>query len=483
MSISFERPVGAAADLSELEYVSALHQTQPGLVRSDGSVRDIDIVHFLRSRYGLKVDAATVRETILLGLGGDFYGGERRKDGEKDGDGDGVSNEQWVENEADAKGAADDDGDDEEEEVEGIDLAEMVAVLLIPTLLKSSKRDHPAALQPGPGTGEKHTHRASIETVETGGGEQGAGLIDGGGHDGEGKGLLDSLLPDEGLIAEVLGILLRNSTGSSNPDRPPVLTTALMRDLLVSYGEEGLASDEGLLEEMVKAASPPELSEGGKEESPLFDAAALARGLTHDVLLYNTANEVRLSSNYEDVLMVGAGGAPADVTQRHQLGPQVAEITAAEDAEGDEFLEEESVDGAEDRAKADPEAKERLKLTFDAASLDFSADQYMSKTLAVLLWSGFVMFYAAHGGRWLKELQILLNTDEDRTKAAHNSCIEEWESLQPYPSATRRFHDCFGEFLTSTIVNPELIECQEGTDGLHAQSGNLSYSGFIHLLF
>ena len=53
--VSFQRPTGAAADLSELEYVSALQQTQSGAVRKDGSIQDVDIQLFLKSRYGIEV--------------------------------------------------------------------------------------------------------------------------------------------------------------------------------------------------------------------------------------------------------------------------------------------------------------------------------------------------------------------------------------------------------------------------------------------
>jgi hypothetical protein len=36
--VAFERPVGASADVKELEYISALHQTAE-TVRTDGSIK------------------------------------------------------------------------------------------------------------------------------------------------------------------------------------------------------------------------------------------------------------------------------------------------------------------------------------------------------------------------------------------------------------------------------------------------------------
>ena len=38
MTIGFLRPVGAAGDVKELEYISALHQTDPE-IRTDGSIK------------------------------------------------------------------------------------------------------------------------------------------------------------------------------------------------------------------------------------------------------------------------------------------------------------------------------------------------------------------------------------------------------------------------------------------------------------
>jgi hypothetical protein len=131
---SFEQLVGAAGDVKELEYISALHQTDPREVRKDGSIKGMygrntntervivdtlqsihlhdafahsflrllfslpaeDIRLFLSSRYGIRVTDEEVFSTILQGLGGGS---------EKD---------------------------------ECIDVMELVAILLIPTLIKAA---------------------------------------------------------------------------------------------------------------------------------------------------------------------------------------------------------------------------------------------------------------------------------------------------------------------------------------------------------
>lgn len=67
---SFNRPVGAAVDVRELEYISALLQTDLPHLRRDGTIKALDILIYLRSRYGLVVEIDQALD-ILLGLGGD----------------------------------------------------------------------------------------------------------------------------------------------------------------------------------------------------------------------------------------------------------------------------------------------------------------------------------------------------------------------------------------------------------------------------
>jgi len=103
MTIRFDRPIGAPADLKELEYISALHQTCFPL-RRDGSIdgeqekssrirKEVrapplvlcpfltkscslytatDVVNYLSSRHGIVVDEETVKQNILVELSGEL---------------------------------------------------------------------------------------------------------------------------------------------------------------------------------------------------------------------------------------------------------------------------------------------------------------------------------------------------------------------------------------------------------------------------
>ena len=100
--MKFSKPVGATANLRELEYISALHQTSKSL-RRDGSIKPTDITKFLMSRYGIKVTDTEVSQTIAKGFGG---GGLSEEDGNT------------------------------------LDLTEIVALLLIPELVKAEMSLH-----------------------------------------------------------------------------------------------------------------------------------------------------------------------------------------------------------------------------------------------------------------------------------------------------------------------------------------------------
>ena len=100
--MKFTKPVGATADLREIEYISALHQTSKTL-RRDGSIDASDITKFLMSRYGIDASEEEVTETISKGFGGG--------------------------------GLSEDDGDT-------LDLTEVVALMIVPELLKAEMSLH-----------------------------------------------------------------------------------------------------------------------------------------------------------------------------------------------------------------------------------------------------------------------------------------------------------------------------------------------------
>jgi hypothetical protein len=65
----FERTIGAGADVKELEYIAALHQTCIPETRANGTISSLDIQRYLMSRHGLDLSHIQARD-IVRGLGG-----------------------------------------------------------------------------------------------------------------------------------------------------------------------------------------------------------------------------------------------------------------------------------------------------------------------------------------------------------------------------------------------------------------------------
>ncbi len=119
--------------------------------------------------------------------------------------------------------------------------------------------------------------------------------------------------PDANLITNVQHMIFYNATGDPNP-KP--LMKDLIHQILMSYGEESIAEDKGLLDDMLMAAnhkSNPSAKENALDiignVLVLFDCHAFAGALTQDVQLNNIENKNCMATNYDDVFH------PFDLTQ------------------------------------------------------------------------------------------------------------------------------------------------------------------------
>lgn len=168
-----------------------------------------------------------------------------------------VSNEQV--RESIFKGLAGGDGEDE-----AMDILEIVAILMIPMLVKVSD----SVLG--------NRKRTSTLTSDQ-----------------------ERLLPPPRIIADVLQNVLSDTTdGVSSTSKPPLLTPHLLRQIFVQYDELDLLKDDKLIDEMIAVAS------SGKPGASL-DVEAFARALSTDVNLYNPENETRYTEVLTDVFPNG----------------------------------------------------------------------------------------------------------------------------------------------------------------------------------
>ncbi|CAB9504800.1 expressed unknown protein [Seminavis robusta] len=363
MAASFEQLVGAAADVRELEYVSALHQTDLEEVRKDASIRAEDIRLFLSSRYGIMVDDEKVRKTILNGLGG-----------------------------CDAD-AEDDDG--------VLDLMEVVAMLLIPIFLKAADTDTQEL------TEEEFLAGMVVDTDQL---QMSMHSI----HKQMKR--TDGLVPTPaGMMDYVLKMILHDVTGDS---KAKPLTPDLIRRILAAYGEVNLAADSGLVQEMYHAAMGMEETANNSEDDdeqqqptkndnntpdkntsnpPMLNVLSFAEALTHDVRLYDIRNEARLTTNFDDVYFTDA-----ELKEREE--------EATTHAGSPSELWRVKVDAQSLRDKlAVSEELDRVN-TFPA--IDITAGTYRSKGLMVMLFSTIMITYFAYFIDFNRNIEETCNEEE-----------------------------------------------------------------------
>ncbi|CAB9521768.1 unknown protein [Seminavis robusta] len=349
---SFPQLVGAAGDVRELEYVSALFQTDQREVRTDASICAEDIRLFLSSRYGIAVTEDQVCSRILRGL---------------------------------ISSSSDSSEDDDDDDM--VDLMELVALLLLPTIQKAAQ--HLVCSQQDDTDDDEHCQGEVVPA------------------------------PKE-MLNYVLKMILHDVTGSSQPKR---LTPELVQKILIAYGENDLAEETQLVQEMVNVATTTSIGSSNQDApkntttkgnvmdvtetsaTHLMDASCehdtapsteefllsekiFAQALTYDIQLYDVRNETRVTTNMEDVF--GPNGDTEAVIINDNPPPR---------QEGEVMYKDEYSSSNDQKKKAlqaleqPPETLKR-KMTFP--SIDVTAGTYRSKSLVIVVWSAFIITYFAY---------------------------------------------------------------------------------------
>lgn len=332
MSSPFDQQIGADGDVRELEYISALHQTTTEEVRRDASIKAEDIQRFLMSRYGIKVTEDQVRNTILEGMGG---------------------------------GSTQDDV---------LDLMEVVAMLLIPIFLKAARKDY---LCEDESTDDlsvlQESRRSTARSIRT-----------------RWEAKDDGIIPSPpGMIDFVLKMILHDVTGDRKPKQ---LTKDLIKRILVSHGENALADNDELVDEMYDAATsfdavPKEegatATTNDTENTPavMLDAETFATALTQDIQLYDIRNETRLTTNFADVYLTDE-----DLLEREE---EMFATTSTNEELVRKHRETQAL-----RAKM--QMSEQLERVNTVPFIDTTAGTYRSKGILVMLWATILITYFAY---------------------------------------------------------------------------------------
>eukprot|EP00980_Cylindrotheca_fusiformis_P023550 scaffold10576_cov84-Cylindrotheca_fusiformis.AAC.4 len=89
----------------------------------------------------------------------------------------------------------------------------------------------------------------------------------------------------------------QNSKDGERQDVGAELSTSLIREMFLRYGETALAADDRLIDEMLLMARNGK----GPDEKVHFDFDTFLGALTHDIGLFDTQRESRFSTNWNDV--------------------------------------------------------------------------------------------------------------------------------------------------------------------------------------
>ena len=331
--VRFQRLVGAAGDVQELEYVSALLQTCLPNTRDNGTVGSLDLQALLSSRYGLKLETTEII-TILRKLTGEHGYGKlaktqahkqtlqkeqarketiakvkewmkhsipkkkqktekdvemKNKDKEDDEENQGQSvakrpTEQVEESPADVMEYEFGDDDDDFVEINGqipeeyMDVVQLTALLLMPTLAQASheyqqnlkrQEDDEAVVEQQPEPQQYFATKLKERREK---------------HAMYQRQRHESLRPrPSNLFSQALTMMLQNvapptstsdNVSSSSFYHYPVLDEDLIKNLLLDMGEQERAKDLILIREMVDMA----MTDSGK-----LDVAALVQATTSDI--------------------------------------------------------------------------------------------------------------------------------------------------------------------------------------------------------
>lgn len=297
---------------------------------------------FLVSRYGIVVSEDEVTETIMKGFGG---GGISEADGNL------------------------------------MDLTELVAMLLIPTLVRTKRGmktsvdrtvEHTGTVDDADNIGSYRVGHGNVVDDFDNNKAESARTVDYGVRASAGQSgvvvdtnesfvVRDNTNPsthpkgaNKKLFQSVLQMILADTVHDTSS--PPALTVDLLRSIFLFYGEKEVAVDTDLLQSMVDLA---------KDVGGVLSDRVFAHCLTSDVELYDTDWENKLQSTYVDVF------------ETHESTKKKKSMFSRQSCDDD-------VESSQLREEEGGQVNEVLKrYTFPA--IDYAVDTFRSKTYVIVV--------------------------------------------------------------------------------------------------
>lgn len=304
----FQQPKGAKADIAELEYVAALHQT--GLyMRSDCSISATDVSIFLCSRFGLKIDYEDAVE-IVRGLSGkakkfEFecsmpVDDEERGNGlgsdpsismNKDGGCEDLPHSSASSSICLSRGVED----------EYLHLIEWVSALLIPSFMKLKVQSlcdldevntKILQIQLDNLQLSKKLEDSNISALERLKVKWEKGTLEKEIHSLETK---KAFFVDRNIVSCAVDAMM--GAIQDTEKQSSLLSPDLVRNLLILYGETTAANNDVLVQEMVDIAAKSE----NLKDPVTLDTEVFVVALTSDVAVWESGTEERLTTPFYDV--------------------------------------------------------------------------------------------------------------------------------------------------------------------------------------
>lgn len=228
-------------------------------------------------------------------------------------------------------------------ETDCLDICEVVAILLIPFLVKTAKGD----------IGESIKNRSTIKRAFSDEIQFTEYLGD--------LEMQSKLISKGQVIQHVLNIILADSTGSTEPRS---VTKELIQTIFARYGELELIQDDQLIEDMI-------LDVTGGDPETVLDATTFSRALCNDVMLYDVKKEARVTTFFDDV-----------------FGESV-EKTSKKSIKGHNPLNQDP-DPQDVEAPSTTNQDEEVENVFTFSQIDFLADGSRSKMHLAMVYLSFV---------------------------------------------------------------------------------------------
>jgi hypothetical protein len=449
MTICFERIVGPKRDVHELEFISALLQTDLRTIRLDGSITAHDIVQYLKSRHGVETSVATVRQFIVCDLCASTENDKHLFHQQQ------LSNHSRKQSQNPEKGSdgGGRDGGDVSEEIV-LDMCQFASLMLAPELLEAAKING--------GNGNENDNSNNQQELE-------AKLF--------GSGVLDDMLSQAHGGVDVNSYEINNNAALT-------WTPMALRHLFNRYNELDV-SDE-LIHEMIQVANN-EGHDGGQQASGGKSAGrtgggtttareCLIRALTSDLHKYNINWKNKLSINYYDALEGDAATREDEVAENEynsqhdddynksntmmmmmmMMDPENAAVvtsqsirrTATQDTSGTTVEEEQHDTGQHKKTKQwrhqeqQQQQQHPLMRSYTAPNIDFYADTHRRPFYVTAIWVCCVTLYFAYvwGANGAETVEVV--NEEDGT---NTTITVTWSTVQ---NCNERYSD-----LACPIIN------------------------------